>query len=112
MSSGPLSITSLLDPGSEADQLREQLHEVIDPELGVDIVSLGLLYGLELHERVAAVLITTTTPACPMGSYLTEEVERVLLASGSVDRVMVEMTHYPPWTPEMMSADTKAKFGW
>jgi len=112
MSSGPLSITSLLENPSEVDQLRAQLHEVIDPELGVDIVSLGLLYGLELHNRVAAVLITTTTPACPMGSYITEEVERVLLESGSVDRVEIEMTHNPLWTPEMMSAETKQMFGW
>jgi metal-sulfur cluster biosynthetic enzyme len=102
----------LLDAGDEVDQLRELLHEVIDPELGVDIVSLGLLYGLEVNGRVAAVLLTTTTPACPLGGYLSDEVERVLLDSGAVDRVEVALTHSPPWTPEMMSDAAKRGFGW
>jgi metal-sulfur cluster biosynthetic enzyme len=112
MSGGPLSIIGLLDAGSEADQLREMLRDVIDPELGVDIVSLGLVYGLELNGRVAEVLITTTTPACPLGSYISDGVERVLLDSGAVDRVEVTITHSPPWTAQMMSAATKRAFGW
>ena len=112
MSDGPLSITALLDGASEADQLHEMLRYVLDPELGVDIVSLGLVYGLEVTARVAAVLITTTTPACPLGSYLSEEIERTLLGSGAVDRVEVAITHTPPWTPRMMSASTRRSFGW
>lgn len=112
VSGGPLSIMRLLDPGTEADQLRELLREVIDPELGVDIVSLGLVYGIEIGDRFAEVLITTTTPACPLGAYITEEIDRVLMDSGSVDRVEVEITHSPPWTAEMMSTETKRAFGW
>lgn len=108
----PLAIAALLSGSSETDQLRELLREVIDPELGVDIVGLGLVYGLELSHRVAAVTMTTTTPACPMGSYLSEEVERVLLESGSVDRVELVLTHTPAWTPEMMSPETRRIFGW
>lgn len=112
MSQGPLSITRLLDAATEADQLRELMRDVIDPELGVDIVSLGLVYGVEVENRVAAVLITTTTPACPLGSYISEEVERVLLGSGAVDRVEVAITHSPPWSAQMMSDATKRAFGW
>lgn len=112
LAAGPLSITALLNAGTEADQLREMLRDVLDPELGVDIVSLGLVYGLELNARIAAVLITTTTPACPLGSYISAEVERVLLGSGAVDRVEVAITHSPPWTPEMMAGSTKRAFGW
>jgi metal-sulfur cluster biosynthetic enzyme len=111
MSDGPLSITALLG-ASEADQLREMLRDVIDPELGVDIVSLGLVYGIELTGRTAAVLVTTTTPACPLGSYIADEVERVLIASGAVDQVLVEITHSPPWAPQLMSESTKRAFGW
>jgi metal-sulfur cluster biosynthetic enzyme len=111
VSSGPLSITGLLGAG-DADQLRELLRDVMDPELGVDIVSLGLVYGVEVAHRVAAVLITTTTPACPLGSYLSEEIERVLLGSGAVDRVEVAITHSPPWSPQLMSDATKRSFGW
>lgn len=112
MSPEPLSITRLLAPGTEADQLREQLREVIDPELGVDIVSLGLVYGVELNGRVAAVTLTTTTPACPLGDYITGEASRVLLGSGAVDRAEIVLTYAPPWSPAMMSDETKRAFGW
>ncbi|WP_197711487.1 metal-sulfur cluster assembly factor [Cellulomonas sp. WB94] len=112
MSRDLLSVTRLLGPGTEADQLRESLRDVIDPELGIDIVSLGLVYGLDVHDRVAGVVLTTTTPACPLGEYLTDEVRRVLLAGGAVDRVEVVLTHVPTWTPDMMTAETKQAFGW
>jgi len=112
MGAGPLSVTRLLDAGSEVEQLRELLRGVPDPELGVDIVSLGLVYGLEVNDRKAAVLATTTTPACPLGDYITAEIERVLLESGAVDHVLVEITYNPPWTPDMMSDETKQAFGW
>jgi metal-sulfur cluster biosynthetic enzyme len=112
MSQDPLSVTRLLGPETETGELREALRDVIDPELGIDIVSLGLVYGLEVNDRVAAVVLTTTTPACPLGDYLTDEVRRVLLAGGAVDRVEVLITHVPPWTAEMMDDKTKQTFGW
>ena len=112
MSQEPLAVTALLGAATEADQLRALLSDVIDPELGIDIVSLGLLYDLEVTGRTAAVLITTTTPACPLGSYLVEEIERVLLASGAVDRADVTITHTPAWTPERMAPASRRAFGW
>ena len=112
MSRAPLSVTRLLRPGTETEQLRDALRDVIDPELGIDIVSLGLVYGLEVNNRVAAVVLTTTTPACPLGEYITDEVRQVLLATGAVDRVEVVITHEPAWTPAMMADDTKKAFGW
>lgn len=113
MSPEPLSITQLLsDNSSEADQLRELLRDVIDPELGVDIVSLGLVYGVEVSGRRAAVLATTTTPACPLGDYISSEIERVLLDSGAVDHVRVDLTYDPPWNPRMLCDSAKRSFGW
>ena len=112
MSYEPLSVLRMLSAQSEADQLRELLHDVIDPELGVNIVDLGLVYGVEVDGRAVDVLITTTTPACPLGEYITDEVRRVLLDSGAVDDVRVEITHTPPWEPEMVSAAIKEEFGW
>ncbi|TAM93468.1 MAG: metal-sulfur cluster assembly factor, partial [Jatrophihabitans sp.] len=84
-----MSITHLLAPGTEADQLREMLRAVPDPELGVDIVSLGLVYDVAVNGRSVAVLATTTTPACPLGDYITAEIERVLIDSGAADTVQV-----------------------
>lgn len=112
VSEEPLAITQLLGGAGEADQLRELLRDVPDPELGVDIVSLGLVYDLTVADRVASVLATTTTPACPLGDYITAEIERVLLDSGAVDRVRVEITYDPPWSPHMMAPETKRAFGW
>src|SRR5689334_15676511 len=104
VSNDPLSIAHLLDGGSEADQLRELLRGVIDPELGVDIVSLGLVYGIEVNGRDVGVLATTTTPACPLGDYISSEIERTLQDSGAADRVTVEITHNPRWSPQMIEA--------
>jgi metal-sulfur cluster biosynthetic enzyme len=112
MSRGPLSITHLLDEPGEVGQVRELLRDVIDPELGVDIVSLGLVYGLEVRKRTVAVIATTTTPACPLADYITAEIERVVLGSGAADHVEVEITHSPPWTPDLMEDVTKRAFGW
>lgn len=112
MTREPLSVTRLLGPGTETEQLRAALREVIDPELGVDIISLGLVYGLEVSGRAASVLLTTTTPACPLGEYLSEEVRRVLLGGGAVDHVDVEITHVPAWSPDMITEETKRAFGW
>lgn len=112
MSRDLLSVTRLLAPGTEADQLREELRGVVDPELGIDIVSLGLVYGFELNGRVAALVMTTTTPACPLSEYLSDEARRVLLESGAVDRVEIVITHAPAWSPDMMSVETKQALGW
>lgn len=112
MPAEPLSITQLLAPGTEPRQLRELLRAVPDPELGVDIVSLGLVYDVAVNGRNVAVLVTTTTPACPLGDYITSEIERVLLDSGAADSVQVELTHQPRWSPEMMEDDAKKTFGW
>lgn len=108
----PLSVLRLLATDCEAEQLRELLRTVIDPELGVDIVSLGLVYDLSVESRIATVVTTTTTPACPLGEYITTEVERVLRSSGAVDDVAVRLTHDPLWTPERMDDTARRALGW
>lgn len=111
MTSGPLSITQLVG-GTAADQLRELLRDVLDPELGVDIVSLGLVYAVEVVDRSVRVVATTTTPACPLADYISAEIERTLLASGAADRVSVEITYSPAWAPHMMADSARRMFGW
>jgi metal-sulfur cluster biosynthetic enzyme len=88
------------------------LHDVIDPELGYNIVDLGLIYDVAIDERgAAAVTMTTTTPGCPAVAALQEGArECVSLVSGVAD-VEVQMVWSPRWTPARMSAEAKRHFG-
>lgn len=85
-------------------EIRDALRGVIDPELGVNIVDLGLVYGVEIDGPRVVVAMTMTTPACPLGDYLRDLVESgVKQRVPDVERVDVELVWDPPWTPDMMS---------
>lgn len=75
--------------------LREALREVIDPELGVNIVDLGLVYRAEPVGDVARILITTTTPACPLGPYLSDAIHAALIGLDGIRDVAVDVTYEP-----------------
>jgi metal-sulfur cluster biosynthetic enzyme len=86
------------------DEVRDALREVIDPELGVNIVDLGLVYGVDVDDRCVRITMTMTSPACPLRDYLQDLVETAV--SGRVpdaQRVVVEIVTEPPWTEELMS---------
>jgi metal-sulfur cluster biosynthetic enzyme len=96
----------------EADLLGA-LAQVIDPELGINIVDLGLIYSAEERVRRAHIAMTMTTPACPMNSYLSKETERALRrAFPHLSSVEVEIVWEPKWRPEMMSDAAKRQLGW
>jgi metal-sulfur cluster biosynthetic enzyme len=96
-----------------AGELLEALREVTDPEAGMNIVDLGLVYGVEAAPPVATVRMTMTSPACPLGEYLGEAVRDALRARlPELEDVRVEWTWDPPWTPERMSQEARAFFGW
>ncbi len=107
-----IGLERLLPAGPEPGAVLEELRTVIDPELGVNIVDLGLVYGAQVVGGVARVRMTTTTPACPIGSYLEEGIRWALLGLDGIVDVDVELTHEPPWTPELMSDDAKIQLGW
>ena len=88
--------------------MRRALDEVIDPELGVPITDLGLIYDIRVDGDRTRVVMTTTTPICPLGSYIQQEIERKL--RGHV--VEVELVHQPLWSPEMMNAPARTALGW
>lgn len=102
---------------SETDFLiascRESLRQVIDPEVGINIVDLGLVYRLELSDGVLQADITMTSPACPMGEQILAEAEDALTAAlpPSVP-VQLELVWNPPWSQERMSDFAKLHFGW
>jgi len=96
-----------------ADSLREALRSVIDPEAGMNIVDLGLVYRVAVEGEVAHVVMTMTSPACPMGEMMLGDVEaalRAVLPAGA--RTAVELTWSPPWDPSMMSDEARRHFDW
>jgi metal-sulfur cluster biosynthetic enzyme len=96
--------------GNGALTLAEALKAVIDPELGYNIVDIGLVYDAEIADGKARVLLTTTTPGCPATEYIRRAVETCAAAQPGVDAVEVTMTWSPPWSPDLMSDAAKAHF--
>ena len=94
---------------TEAD-VRSSLVEVIDPELGVNIVDLGLVYGIEVDGGTARITMTMTSPACPLRDYLQDLVESAVTSHvADAERVIVEIVSDPPWTEAMMSDAARAQ---
>lgn len=83
-------------------QIVEQLREVIDPELGVNIVDLGLVYQILIDDDRVKVVFTTTTPGCPMRRYLQQQVEKAIKSVEEINEYEVEMVMKPDWTVEMI----------
>lgn len=87
------------------------LREVVDPELGINVVDLGLVYGVEADWDRIRVRLTMTTPACPLGEQIVRDAEYVLRSLGAKE-VRVELVWDPPWSPERMSEEAKRILGW
>jgi metal-sulfur cluster biosynthetic enzyme len=86
------------------DDVRAALRDVIDPELGVNIVDLGLVYDIGVTAADVRVTMTMTTPACPLREYIQELVETTVASRlPDVERVSVDIVSEPPWTEDMMS---------
>ena len=94
------------------DDVLEVLEEVIDPELGLDFVSLGLVYDVEMENGEVYVTFTLTTPACPIGPQVSEQMREFVGDLDGVQKVHPKMVFDPPWTPEMMSEDAKFALGY
>ena len=94
------------------EEVREALTNVIDPELGQDFVELGLVYEIEVENEEVFVTFTLTSPGCPIGPQVTEQMEEFVEELDGVSRVYPKMVFTPPWTPEMMSEDAKFALGY
>ena len=94
------------------DDVYEALEEVIDPELGLDFVSLGLVYDVEIQNGEVFVTFTLTTPACPIGPQVSEQMREFVGELDGVQKVHPKMIFDPPWSPEMMSEDAKFALGY
>lgn len=97
------------------EKILEAMKQVIDPELKVNVVDLGLIYGVGVEEVEGKtnlrVVMTMTTPACPYGPELVQELKDTLAALPEAGRVDVEVTLSPPWTPDRMTDDARDELG-
>jgi metal-sulfur cluster biosynthetic enzyme len=94
------------------DEVEEALTNVIDPELGLDFVELGLVYGIEVEDSEVFVTFTLTSPGCPIGPQVSEQMEEFVSELDGVSKVYPKMVFTPPWTPERMSEEAKFALGY
>lgn len=88
----------------------EKIAEVLDPDLGISIVDLGLIYEVTVEGNNLDILMTLTTPMCPLASTLENQVKEKLQGAG-IEKIHVAFTFDPPWSIDRMSEETKLKLG-
>jgi metal-sulfur cluster biosynthetic enzyme len=93
------------------EDVEAALTNVIDPELGLDFVELGLIYGIEVNGGDVHVTFSLTSPGCPIGPQVSEQIEEFVSELEGVESVESSMVFTPPWTPERMSEDAKFALG-
>jgi metal-sulfur cluster biosynthetic enzyme len=98
--------------GSTEEQVLEALKNVFDPELGINIVDLGLVYEVHAENGKVHIEYTLTTMGCPIGPLIEAQMTDVLTKIPGVETVTPEMVLRPPWSPEMMSEEAKAALGY
>lgn len=93
------------------DSVIEIMKQVYDPEIPVNVVDLGLVYDVQVHEGDVHILMTLTAPGCGMGPMIAQQAEWAVSELEGVEDVEVEMTFDPPWTPELITEDGKKLLG-
>ena len=93
------------------EHVEEALTNVIDPELGLDFVELGLIYGIEVDGGNVHVTFTLTSPGCPIGPQVSEQIDEFVSELEGVEAVESSMVFTPPWTPDRMSEDANFALG-
>jgi len=96
---------------SPSEQVREQLKEVIDPELGLNIVDLGLIYDVEVEDGLAIITMTLTSPGCPAGGTIMAGAQEAARRTEGVEDADVRLVWKPFWTPDRIDPDVRAALG-
>ncbi|MFA7097004.1 MAG: metal-sulfur cluster assembly factor [Gammaproteobacteria bacterium] len=98
---------------SDDARILDILRQVIDPEIGLNIVDLGLVYAARYEDGAIHVLLTLTSPVCPLGAHVREQAEQALrTAFADAAAINVTLVWDPPWTPDRMSPAAKRQLGW
>jgi metal-sulfur cluster biosynthetic enzyme len=111
LSDAPPKAEALEHPAPTEEVLVEALKEVIDPELMVNIVDLGLVYSVMLDERVVQMEMTLTSPSCPAGPQIIHQSKMALERVPGVAKANIRLTMSPPWTPARMTDDARDMLG-
>lgn len=100
-------------PTPDTEGIRSALRLVMDPEVGMNIVDLGLIYKIESQPGALYIEMTMTSPACPMADMILDDIDRILdpMVPPEVD-IRVEIVWDPPWSPEKMAPEAREHFGW
>ena len=93
------------------EAVMKQLKEVKDPEIGINLVDLGLIYGVRIGKGMVVVDMTFTSPACPVGPYILNEIESAVKSIPGVSGVTVNIVWEPMWSPEKLSDEARAALG-
>jgi metal-sulfur cluster biosynthetic enzyme len=93
------------------DEVLEVLRQVEDPELGMDVVDLGLVYDVEVAESTAKITYSLTSMGCPAGPLIAQDIDSAARQVEGIEDVELELTFDPPWTPDRMSDDAKFILG-
>ena len=93
------------------DKVWEALKTVLDPELGMSIVDLGLIYTVEIIGDAANITMTLTSPGCPLAPLIDEMVRKAVSGVRGVKKINLEIVWDPPWSPELMSEEVRAELG-
>ena len=89
----------------DLDDLEEAMRDVVDPELGINVVDLGLVYGIAVDSRVATIDMTLTSAACPLTDVIEDQARSALVSGGLVDDVRINWVWMPPWGPDKITDD-------
>lgn len=93
------------------DDVTDALTNVIDPELGLDFVELGLVYDVEVEGPTVSITFSLTSPGCPIGPQVSEQMKEFVGELDGVEEVIPRMVFQPPWSPDRMSEDAKFALG-
>jgi len=95
-------------PAASREQVMQALQGVVDPELGMSIVDLGLVYGVALDAGHVRITVTLTAPGCPLQRAITDWVVRAVGKIPGVEKVDVSVTFDPPWSPDRIRANARS----
>ncbi|HSG23952.1 MAG TPA: metal-sulfur cluster assembly factor [Azonexus sp.] len=108
-----MNATAIVNPLLTPELIRKTLRSVVDPEVGVNIVDLGLVYQVDVTPEAVKVLLTMTSPACPLSDLVIADAESALRAVVPEPvEVSIELVWSPPWDPSMMSDKARENLGW